>query len=528
MRYLNFSPWSLALLSLTFFSLPSAYAGSLQPLPLSSTKKQQIQQNIRPRSLALVVGIQRFRSPRWMPLHFPLHDVKKMSRLFQFAKFDDIERKITPESTTKSSLIRSLQKLGQKTKHSLDTVVVYISSHGTAVNSSRGIERYIITSDTTANVSATALSIRRILSILQKYRSRRILLILAACYTGHPQSKSQLPPGQKGLISPPLLSSPTPAIQILNASGQGQAAYEHKKLRSDVYTHYLVKCIKEEHGRSPSGTVAATDAHRCASVQTHKFVKKHLGAVQFPGITSIKNREIPIIHGQKSKNPRGYLGTAWQHIKRVVVRPSKAKGKESSSQEIQITPHEWIALKPGRYEVTAIDHYGVAIQQRVIEIQPDAVVFVHYPLQFTAQGGMWGSSLGGSDYLLGGSLGLRYRYIGLSIGGWTTSSSYASSLLSYQLLLELRAEAGYQNRWGWFEFFAGGYTTLALLLQDITAQTKMGSVLRYGVTLFPCFWVAPRWGLTLQIDGGFSLHQLARQWRHVPELSVRLGLQIPL
>lgn len=346
--------------------LPSTTQAQWRPSKLSG---KRVQQTIRPQKIALLIGIRHFQNPHWETLKYTHQDTEKMATVLRkTARFDRIIVRNTYAGTTRRSLLHALKELQSRIKSSNDTVFIYISGHGSVAYSSdrRLHRRYIITSDTTQNVSQTALSVNRILRYLQSYTSKRIILFLATCYTGAPSSKSRNAPGIKGGIRP-LMPLRSRAVQILSASGYSQPAFESSRLKGDVYTHYFMDCLKRIHKKNK--TVTAIDAHICAAKPTTLFVKKHRNEIQVPQVDSQPgaNQDIPLTSKSTTRVRKGYFVTSSTRSSwlRYIIRKIR-RGRKGT--EYIATTDEEIALTPGRYVVTVQTPKGRIIQRRVIRI----------------------------------------------------------------------------------------------------------------------------------------------------------------
>jgi hypothetical protein len=191
----------------------------------------------------------------------------------------------TPKQTTLASIQKGLHELKRLNLSPMDTVVIYVSAHGTVIGDMKKSQRYIIASDTDGeDIAKTGLSIRWLRLYLKTFLSQRKALILATCYTGKIQSKSRYPRGQKGV--PLAVSAPySTTMLILNAASYQYSAYESKKLKSDIYTHFLLLCIQQLAQKAPHPkAVSALQAHSCSVQKTYTYVLKHRKVRQLPGL----------------------------------------------------------------------------------------------------------------------------------------------------------------------------------------------------------------------------------------------------
>ena len=424
----------LFMVFLAFICSGSQASAGWKRLPLS---KQKAKKQLQPRKYALVVGINQTRRPYWTPLHFARHDAIRVAKtLVRVAQFDHVQLHTRQHFTTKQAIIQSLKALKKRSKHPLDTIFVYFSAHGTIARKKKGKQRYIVTSDTTKDVLGTGLPVQQILGLLKQLPSKHIVLMLATCYTGTPQSKSRAIPGRKGSQMKGVRPLKTRAIQILSASGFAQAAYESTKLKSDVYTHFFLDCLHKLKRKGAS--VSAIDAHICAAKPTTAFVKKHKDQIQVPRVDSQPgaNKDIHLFQKRKWKPAVGYfwVGRKRRHVRYQLRRRAHSKGFHQRIHSAR--PGEYIGLRPGTYEVTVrsiggyvLERYTITIRHnRLTQLRQENLLTLSKELQSKLQGL---SILRGFGYTMAG-VSLFSGSIALLVG-WgndNITSTFAGGLLT--------------------------------------------------------------------------------------------------
>lgn len=336
----------------------------------STLDSKRVKRVLRPQKIALLIGIHHYKNPHWDTLKYTRNDTLNMANVLrQTAHFDRILIRNHYKNTTKKSLLSTLRTLKGLIKSSRDTVFVYISGHGSVAYSPdrKRHTRYIVTSNTTQNVSKTALSVDSVLRTLDSYNSKQIILFLATCYTGAPTSKSRNAPGTKGNGMRALLPLRSRAVQILSASGYAQPAFESSLLKGDVYTHYFMSCLKSINRKK--GAVSAIEAHLCATKPTTMFVRKHRNEIQVPQVDSQPgaNKDIHLI--SKGKERHGYLVTPSLRTRlyRFFIR-RRSSGRKGAGALIA-SANETIALPPGRYTITQRDQKGRLIKRQELIVK---------------------------------------------------------------------------------------------------------------------------------------------------------------
>lgn len=254
----------------------SGEKGRLVPLDLP---RERVSAAHAPRRIALVVGVQRFDDPRWRTLRYPEADAAAVAAALrdpEIGAFDEVE--VLSGGPSRGELEGALQALAGRTRDERDTVLVYVSTHGTLARDATGrLRRYLVARDTRVDaVPATGLALEEVEAAFDRLRSRRKVLVLAACHSG--DGKSLLPDdvqaelaGIKSGFFPPPLEEVSRARVVLAASDFGETAREDEALGHDVYTHFLLEALRLGLDRNGDGAVTASEAHDHARRRTYEF-----------------------------------------------------------------------------------------------------------------------------------------------------------------------------------------------------------------------------------------------------------------
>lgn len=500
------------------------------------TQASTLNAMLKGRKIGLVIGINRYKDPHWYPLQFATRDARRFHAMMIQGGFSKQHTYLLTSSrqTTLASIRKAIQRLKRVNQNRYDTVVIYISAHGTIV--SRGHrqtgKRYIITSDTNdENITGTGLKVEVLRELVKAFPSRRKAIVLATCYTGKPASKSRLPRGQKGAV----LSSPAPyskTMLILNAASYGYSAYESKQLKSDVYTHFLLACISRFRKRSGgNGRVSATQAHSCAVRKTYRYVMKFRKVRQLPGLEadvtgldavylvgkaslSVKrgsNRGVAQTTKLVSKGVQPLVQIRLQVLERFRVHFSPiSKGPNKRPRLTYDAPADLLtSLKPGRYRVTFERRKKGGSYSRTVALAQGARVMLEPPslprrrfLSVSVGAAQAGSQLLEATYA---SFSLHYRQwiwgIGLTWDGFGQPLGTRFRLHK----VAVRAELGYP--WSFAEnvgLFVGAFLSPGSILRQSSEGTlSAGFFLQTGGTLSFYWWFLSRVGL--QLSGDFGL-----------------------
>jgi Caspase domain len=270
--------------------------GGLVPV---AVHRDKLAAALQPRRVALLVGVQRFDDPLWRPLRFPEADAVAFGDVLRDAEkgaFDEVE--VLGGALTRDGFRSALKRLAERTRDEQDTVVVYLSSHGTLARDATGsLRRYLVMTDTSmADVPGTAFSMDELKQDFDRLRSRRKVLVLATCHSGG--GKSLLPDGvqqelagiKAGFFVRPI-EEVSRASVVLAASDWGETAREDEQLGHDVYTNFFIEALRIGADRNGDGAVTASEAHDYARRMTYQFT----GGRQRPSAESTEVGVDPIV-----------------------------------------------------------------------------------------------------------------------------------------------------------------------------------------------------------------------------------------
>jgi len=322
----------------------SGEKGSLVPV---SVPREVLARALQPKRLALVVGVQQFHDAQWRPLRFPAADAEALAAVLRDPErgaFDDVE--VLPSDADRGAVREAMHRLAGRSRDEQDTVVVYVSSHGTLARDGTGqLRRYLVLADTrVADVPSSGLSMDELKADFDKLRSRRKALILATCHSGSgksllPEQVQQELAGIKAGFFVRPIEEVSRASVVLAASDWGETAREDEKLGHDIYTHFLVEALTLGADRNGDGAVTATEAHDYARRMTYQFT----GGRQRPSAESTVVGVDPIVlAGRVSRAGRPELFSYAAPLDGFEVR---VDGKPLAELP------GGLALDPGRYRV---------------------------------------------------------------------------------------------------------------------------------------------------------------------------------
>lgn len=239
--------------------------------------KQALKSGGQAKYYVIAIGVNHYADAFWPPLKWPVSDATKVIDHFGIQTQYQLHKiLLINESATLDSTITALNEVSAKAR-SQDTVIVYISGHGTLAQGADGdLKQYVVLHDTRKDsLLTTGLAHTELFAWLDKVRARKKLLVFATCHSG--EGKSRLPPkveqlikSTKGDLLP--LSEVSEGVLVLAAAARGEAARENDKLQGDIYTHYLLEALSV-YDRNKDGMVSALEAHDYARDRTWTFTQ---------------------------------------------------------------------------------------------------------------------------------------------------------------------------------------------------------------------------------------------------------------
>jgi hypothetical protein len=337
--------------------------GRLVPLEVA---RERLDEKYAPKRLALLVGISGFDDPEWSPLRYPEKDATDLAGVLRDPErgaFDAVE--VVKDRPTRADVRAALARLAQAVRDERDTVVVYFSSHGTLARDARGdLHRYLVTRDTRlADVPGTALAIDDLKAEFDALRSRRKVLILAACHSG--AGKSLLPgdvrrelAGTKGGFFVRPIEEVSRASVVLAASDWGETAREDEKLQNDVYTHFFVEALRLAVDRNGDGAVTVTEAHDYARRMTYEYT----GGRQRPSAESAEvGADAVVLVGRVVRRGKPEL---YSYAARLDGFTLKVDGKPMTELP------GGAAVDPGKHRVEIAKGGGPAVIDDAVDLGP--------------------------------------------------------------------------------------------------------------------------------------------------------------
>ncbi len=319
----------------------------------------------------LSIGIDEYTDKYWRNLQFAAKDATDIYNYFQ-NRFDggwlltthnDVDRKVS-----KSEILNAINRLSVENTSEEDTVIVYISSHGTVGRvfdqnqQTNRIRKFLVTADTDAkNLEQTALEHEYLFTLFSQLKSRRKVIILDACYSGAGKSRlTQSILDQLASQKSDFFKEPDDPIQegtiYLSASAWGEEAREDGSYANGIYTHFLLEGFN--HDFNKDGAVSITEAHQYA---TDRVIHHTSGAQHPTAKIEVVGKDPIIVNGKvEKKGPPLLYAYEWFMRKFSIELDGEKLGNLSKGA---------VLLKPGRNQLVVKDEQNKIIIEKYFEFK---------------------------------------------------------------------------------------------------------------------------------------------------------------
>ena len=342
----------------------------------SRTTRQALEDSFAPRRIAVVVGAGTYRDPAFPPLRWAENDAIEVGRILgdpSYGGFDRVISLVGVGAARRDRVLAEMVSLRNDLRRQ-DTLVVFISGHGTMALDGAGEARlYLVAEDTRpGDLPGTAIELAELQRFFSDIRAERKALILDACYNG--EAKSRLPPTIQQRIERmdgvPVLSRTVRLGENeahLFASTFGRPAREDDSLQHGVYTYHLLEALtwnQKEADRSGDGVVTTYEAHDYARSRTVTYTQ----GVQIPeAYFRVVGRNDLVLTGKPEARRVADAGLVYFYGGRgealdgaTLLVDGRAKG---------VFPGTF-PIDGGVHRLTVTDGDGAVLQDRILTIRP--------------------------------------------------------------------------------------------------------------------------------------------------------------
>lgn len=196
---------------------------------------------------AIVVGISKFKDPRW-DLMYPAKDAEDFaSFLIKEGNFaEDHVKVLTNSEATRENILTAMGSkwLPENVKPG-DIVVLYFASHGTSAAMDAAHKNFLVAYDTDPqNAFATGIELQDLArTIKRRLNTERIILVLDTCHSGSAQ------PGAKALVAPAKFSF-TDLLQgtgqmVIASASENQIAHDSLRYKNGIFTKHFIDGLRQ-------------------------------------------------------------------------------------------------------------------------------------------------------------------------------------------------------------------------------------------------------------------------------------------
>lgn len=227
-------------------------------------------------SWAIVVGVNRYRSPKVAQLSYAVADARAVAdalpRLgFPRERIDVLEN----EQATRESVMRTIYEKKAVTQHE-DRLLIFFALHGSVDRQKKGDEGYLMPWDVDPeNMPLTAIPMAELAQIGRRVPPKHILFVLDTCFSGFARKRDMQPAPQSDLTT----FTREPVVQLLAAGTSEQRAIEESG--HGIFTRHFLKGLEgwadlDKTGLTAlklSGYVQERVLHDSGGLQTPQYAK---------------------------------------------------------------------------------------------------------------------------------------------------------------------------------------------------------------------------------------------------------------
>jgi len=195
------------------------------------------------RSYALVVGIDKYPSPKWGNLSYARKDAEVMASFLRSQGFEVIA--LLDTQATKTAIIATMQNdLARRVKKD-DRVLFFFAGHGSTEELSDEDFGYLVPYDG-GEISATYISLEELRTQSEKMKkAKHQLFILDACYGGLFGTTRGVQGVNVNVLNYLKVVTKRPARQFITAGGKDQQVLDGGPCGHSFFTCYLLEALEE-------------------------------------------------------------------------------------------------------------------------------------------------------------------------------------------------------------------------------------------------------------------------------------------
>ena len=264
------------------FILPLIFAFSFQQIDRGLQVHPKIQQNLKGKQYALVVGINDYNYVS--QLNYAINDARAMANLLRdMYGFEEVIQLTSPSETTRGKILEAMDKLAAKLTEQ-DRFLFYFSGHGKDLEGFGGKKTgYLIPIDGHPNkLGATCISMQTIREYATTiFKSKHVLFLIDSCFSGligesgRYANMTTLP---KASIDELIQLTSDPRGQIITAGKSTEIAREDDTLGHGFFSYYVLEALKSPGDIDYNGLITVDELYH--------YVKRKV-------LTRSNNRQTP-------------------------------------------------------------------------------------------------------------------------------------------------------------------------------------------------------------------------------------------
>lgn len=328
-------------------------------------------ESFRGRRIALLIGPSAWADPAFPALRYADDDAIALAGALADplrGHFDQLWTLTRPEDTTLAAVEATLRAVEAAARSPNDTIVVYVSTHGTLARDPSGrLAPWLVLSDTRlSQVTSTGLSQARLLEWLDGLPSRKRVAIFATCHAGQGKSvlssevRAQLASTKGAPIVP--LREVSEATVVIGVCAMAETALESDTLGHDVYTWYLLDALAKG-DTNDDGAVTLTEAHEFARQGAYTFTG---GSQRAWAHAEVLGEDPIVLAGARSRTGAAQVGSYRDALDGYRINVDGVqKGVLPGEVTLESGPHRVELVSPHDGQVVARQRVNLDRGQRV-------------------------------------------------------------------------------------------------------------------------------------------------------------------
>jgi len=222
----------------------------------------------KPKLYGLAIGVNKFKKhgARLNNLKYSENDAKDIKNTIEkqnHTLYESIEiETLLSEDVSEENILAKLKAIKQKASID-DTIIFYISTHGTVSNN----ELYLLPQ----NGANEFISFKKLFKAMQSILSLKQILIVDACQSGQASNiVSSIYDSRASVLAK------SAGVHLLLATTKTTEAFESKKVKNGVFTHQILTALKDkETDTNKDNTVSIIELSARLKAQAHTIEKQY-------------------------------------------------------------------------------------------------------------------------------------------------------------------------------------------------------------------------------------------------------------